>query len=109
MSRLPNGGYVRRIWLSLLLAAALLFAQQGGFVHALSHLHGSRAPAEKQLPHSPACEQCVAHAPLGAGLTPQPLLFAPASPVPLAVPAPAQGFSPRFFTATRSRAPPVLA
>lgn len=98
-----------RGWFAWLLSFALLFAQQGALVHALGHLTASRAPAEKQLPHSPACEQCVAHAPLGAGLASQPPQVAPAAPALPALSAPARSFSPRFFTATRSRAPPRLA
>lgn len=109
MSRSFGGASVRRVWFAFLLAFALLFAQEGAFVHALGHLNANRAPAEKHLPHSPVCEQCVAHAPLGAGLAAQPPQLVPGDAVPVIVPAQAPGFSPRFFTASRSRAPPVLA
>ncbi|MDD5404784.1 MAG: hypothetical protein PHZ14_09660 [Sulfuricella sp.] len=57
--------------LFLLLAFALLFAQQGAVVHALSHLAGpqpSHSQQDKHLPHSPACEKCVAYAGIGSAV-----------------------------------------
>lgn len=93
---------------SLFLAFVLLFAQQAGWVHAASHLASDRAPAEKQLPHSPACEQCVAHAPLGAGLVSQPPILGVAAAVPVPAACVASVFVPRPYTPCRSRAPPVF-
>ena len=54
-----------RFLLPLLLAFALLFAQQGAAMHALGHI---MAQQDKQAPHSPACEQCAAYAQLGGAL-----------------------------------------
>lgn len=59
---------LRRVFIPLLLVLGLLFAQQGAFAHALSHWARDKAPAEKPLPHAGACDQCLSHAPLGAGL-----------------------------------------
>ncbi len=69
-----------RLILSIWLAFALLFAQQGAALHALSHFAES-APAQSQqgkhLPHSPFCYKCVAYAGIGsaAPFTP-PVFFA---------------------------------
>lgn len=55
----------------LLLAFALLFAQQGAAVHALSHLAEplpAQSQQDKQLPHSPACDKCVVYAGVGSAL-----------------------------------------
>ncbi len=54
----------------LLLAFALLFAQQAGAAHALHHaLADLTQPQEdKQAPHSDACEQCADYAHLGSAL-----------------------------------------
>jgi hypothetical protein len=52
----------------LLLVFALLFTQQGAAIHALSHLSESlpsHSRQDKQLPHSPACDECVAYAGVG--------------------------------------------
>ena len=53
-----------QLLLFLLLAFALLFAQQGAAIHALSHLSEqlpSQSQQDKQLPHSPSCDKCVAY------------------------------------------------
>jgi len=55
--------------LPLFLAFALLFAQQAGAAHALSHAFEQTRQQDKQAPHSPACEQCAAYAQLGSALT----------------------------------------
>ena len=55
--------------LHLCLALALLFAQQGAALHALSHLAEnlpSQSEQEKHLPHSPACDKCVVYAGMGS-------------------------------------------
>lgn len=68
----------RRLLFSLLLAFALLFAQQGAVLHALAHLaEGTPAQSqqEKHLPHSPACDKCVAYAGIGSAASSAPLAF----------------------------------
>jgi len=57
-----------RALLPLFFAFALLSAQQGGAVHALSHSLEQTKQQDKQAPHSPACEQCATYAQLGSAL-----------------------------------------
>lgn len=67
-----------RLLYSLLLAFALLFAQQGAALHTLSHF-ADETPAhseqEKHLPHFPACDKCIAYAAVGSAAAPSPLAF----------------------------------
>ncbi|BCB25208.1 hypothetical protein SKTS_00940 [Sulfurimicrobium lacus] len=66
----------------LLLAFALLFAQQGAAMHALSHLTEplpGHSQQDKQLPHSPACEKCVAYAGVGSAVAVSGLSLPPAA------------------------------
>jgi len=60
----------RTIFFPLLLALALLFAQQAGAAHALHHAleNLSQQQEDKQAPHSNTCEQCAAYAQLGSAL-----------------------------------------
>src|SRR5512143_2785999 len=54
-----------------LLAFALLFAQQGAALHALSHLAeppAGQSQQDKHVPHSPACEKCVVYAGIGGAV-----------------------------------------
>jgi hypothetical protein len=67
---------VRLFFLPLLLAFALLFAQQGAARHALSHVLTEQTQQNKQLPHSPACEQCAAYAQVGGAINSSPHSFA---------------------------------
>lgn len=100
---------LRRFYSHLFLTLALVFAQQAGFAHAVGHLAGERAPLEKQLPHSKACEQCVAHAPLAAGAVSGPPAVV-AEPGAVASVLSFAGILPaRRITAHPSRAPPFLA
>ncbi|MGN6704375.1 MAG: DUF2946 family protein [Burkholderiaceae bacterium] len=117
---------VPRPFLPLLLALLLLFSQQAGFVHALSHL-GDRQAGDvsvgtnngndsgndigaapvKKAPAGHVCEQCLSFAQIGAALPPS----APCLPVDRAVDAailllvstPAGA---RLLRAFWSRAPP---
>ncbi|MFA7239617.1 MAG: hypothetical protein WC091_05840 [Sulfuricellaceae bacterium] len=100
---------IPRRLLHLAFAFALLFAQQGAALHALSHLmNGTPAHSEqeKHLPHTPACDKCVAYAAVGSTASSSPLAFdgqkavgllAAIIPVPLFTSA---------LQAYRSRAPP---
>lgn len=67
-----------RLLLFLLLAFTLLFAQQGAAIHALSHL-GEPLPThsqqDKQLPHSPACDECVVYAGVGGAVAASKLII----------------------------------
>ena len=67
-----------RFFYTLLLALALLFAQQGAALHALSHLADGvpeHSQQEKHLPHSPACDKCVAYAGVGSAAFSAPFTF----------------------------------
>lgn len=104
---------VRRAFAHIAFAFLLLVSQQLGMAHAVSHLsQDSRSGSvqKKQLPAELQCDQCLAFAAIGAGLTSSPpslpQFLAPRETsveVPLAKELPA---APRAFD---SRAPPVLA
>lgn len=58
-----------RLFLPVFLAFVLLFAQQGGVVHALRHALAEQSQhQDNQTPHSNACEQCTSYSQLGSAL-----------------------------------------
>jgi hypothetical protein len=96
----------------LLLAAALVFAQQAAQLHALSHVQRDLALAERGgkciPPVGHPAEQCIAYHAVGSALPGLALVVAPPretlpAVAPVALPVP---FSPRIEF--DSRAPPVL-
>jgi hypothetical protein len=96
----------------LLLAAALVFAQQAAQLHALSHVQHDMARAERSgkcvPPVSHPAEQCIAYHAVDSAL---PALALAVEPSRIALPAVAPvelplPFSPRI--AFDSRAPPVF-
>lgn len=101
----------RRVFARIAFAFLLLLSQQQGMSHAVSHLSsdfGSGSTQKKHLPAEMQCDQCLAFAAIGAGLTGSPpsipQSFVPRETsveVPLAKALPA---APRAFD---SRAPPV--
>lgn len=102
---------IQRWPLHLAIAIALLFAQQGAALHALSHLTEgvpTQSQQEKHLPHSPVCDKCVAYAGIGSAALSSPLTFAGQQTV--AILAPAVFSLVRSFPhqTYRSRAPPFL-
>jgi len=96
----------------LLLAAALVFAQQAAQLHALSHVQHDMAKAERSgkcvPPVSHPAEQCIAYHAVDSALP----VLAPAIDLPrIALPALAPAALPLPFAARfvfESRAPPVL-
>ncbi|BAN34163.1 hypothetical protein SCD_n00314 [Sulfuricella denitrificans skB26] len=101
-----------RLLFSLWLALALLFAQQGAALHALSHFADgvpAQSQQEKHLPHSPACDKCIVYAGIGGAAASSPPVFA----VPETTAILAAVFFLLFFSAPLrtylSRAPPSLA
>ncbi len=70
-----------RLSLAILLALLLVFAQQAGAVHALSHFSAQSEDRDgKHLPGGKACEQCVAFASIdGAAKSESPLVLPVAS------------------------------
>jgi hypothetical protein len=66
-----------RTFLLPLLAAVMLFAQQGSTLHTLQHVFAEQTTQQnKQLPHTTDCEQCTAYAQLGSALNNATLSFA---------------------------------
>ena len=61
---------IRVIFFPLLLAFALLFAQQAGAAHALRHALEdlTQRQENKPAPHSYTCEKCADYAQLGSAL-----------------------------------------
>lgn len=61
----------------LLLTFLLLFAQQSGYVHVLSHAFAEQGQQQdKHVPHSSACGYCAAYTQFGGvvGSTPPPFV-----------------------------------
>jgi hypothetical protein len=99
---------MKQRWLfSLCLALALLFAQQGGILHALSHLvENHSAPQEKHLPHSPICDECVAYAGVDSATVTASFFFALQQGIVVLAVVLFATLIPAAFRAYRSRAPP---
>lgn len=58
-----------RFFQPLLFALVLLFAQQGGALHALRHAFAEPTQQQnKQTPHSPYCAECTTYAQLDGAL-----------------------------------------
>lgn len=57
-----------RKFFPVLLALALLFAQQSGATHSLLHALDEQSQQNKHLPQPSACEQCAVYAQLGSAL-----------------------------------------
>ncbi len=66
-----------RLILPLLCAFSLLFAQQAGAAHSLSHALEEQSQHDKHSSDSPACEKCAAYAQLGSALSAGPIDFTP--------------------------------
>lgn len=66
-----------RLILPLLCALSLLFAQQAGAAHTLSHALEQQSQQHKHSSDSPACEKCAAYAQLGSALNAATIAFVP--------------------------------
>jgi hypothetical protein len=100
---------IRRSVRHVLLSLLLLLSQQMGIAHAVSHLSDARQQTsqDKQLPVEQTCEQCLAYAQIGSGLTSAAVLPLVQAVVSLVIDnALTQYFSPRTVYAFQSRAPP---
>jgi len=100
-----------RLILFVCLAFALLVAQQGAALHALSHFADGvpgQSQQGKHLPHSPACDKCVVYADIGSAAASSPPIFAAPETlfIPVAVLSLLFPSSPLY--SYRSRAPPRL-
>jgi len=95
---------------SLIVAFALLFAQQGALWHGVSH---TTAPTNSQQdqspPHSEQCAKCLSFAHTGAAAPASPLHFALPQPARMLVQIDAVSAFPASSLPYQSRAPPILA
>jgi hypothetical protein len=93
--------------LTSVLIALLLFAQQGAYAHAISHL-GKEPPAKEKLAHSKLCEKCVGFEKI-AGVAPASLSAPILTDLLFAQPLQTDYvFKPRRIAAFHSRAPPIF-
>lgn len=92
-------------------AFVLLFAQQGAYTHALTHLTAPPAQhqSDKGLPHSPVCDKCVVYGQIGGALHSVPLVFSGSQGTFFQPSAAPYDHSPRTPRVYSSRAPPGLA
>jgi hypothetical protein len=100
---------IRRGFAYFVLAFALLFAQQGGIAHELSHFARDASQSEKQLPHSKACGQCVSYSQVDAGAVSQAVPFALPEAGGASYVFRGVAYSAQRSFSYRSRAPPALA
>ncbi|MDO8178191.1 MAG: hypothetical protein Q7U12_16845 [Undibacterium sp.] len=102
----------RRPLVSLFLVFLLLFMQQVGYAHAISHLSNANFSNVKNshLPAELACEQCIAFAQVGSAVRTDPITLAV---TPVAVDIPLSRSTQFHFLKTvcvfHSRAPPIIA
>lgn len=105
-----------RLVARLLLAALLLLAQHGAWVHELGHLASAQAGAHAQpgsdVPHAPVdlCRLCLVFAQIGSAAAPQAGAMPPATQLAYAQPLAAPNGALRSAALPpRSRDPPALA
>lgn len=94
-----------RILIPLLLAFFLLFAQQGGAVHALQHAMAEQAQ-DQSLPHDKLCDLCAVYAQIGSAIGSHAVSFAPAGLAAFFPPLLFAAFRAGLFAAFAARAPP---
>ena len=96
-----------RLFLPLLLACALLFSQQSGIAHTLSHALAGQTQQDQQAPHPHNCELCALDAQLGNALNSPAITFALALP-PAAIWAQnSTSFKPAHTVTSTARGPPA--
>lgn len=94
--------------LHIAVALLLCFAQTAAAVHGIGHASGTAHRSDPQLPHSPACELCLAGATLGGAMPAAPLSFDATGAAPVAVHHTPVSFRSRPTVSYSSRAPPNL-
>jgi hypothetical protein len=97
----------KRALTHLLLAFALLLAQQVTLAHATTHLAQPPANQDKQLPHHKVCDQCMLSAQFGSALVGKTLTFDPPRGVACLPPEDPRVVHRSTLRAFRSRAPPA--
>ena len=100
--------FTKRALIHVLLAFALLVAQQAMLGHWTTHL-GKPAPTQdRQLPDNKVCDDCVLSAQLASALVGKVAVFDPARGDPANVFHTPRGFIPTPVRAFSSRAPPTF-
>ena len=107
---MPGLTMLKRPLYSLIIAFALLFAQEGALWHGVSHTTApTNSQQDQSLPHAEQCAKCVAFAHTGAAAPATPLYFA----LPARFGARVQFDAPAALLPPhppyQSRAPPVFA
>ena len=94
-----------RILYLLLLAFALLFAQQGGAVHAIQHTLAEKTQ-DQSLPHDKPCDLCAVYAQIGSAIGSSDIRFDFAASFAATLTTHFATFHSVAFTAFAARAPP---
>ena len=97
-----------RLFLPLLCAFSLLFAQQAGAAHTLSHALEEQSQHDKHAPDSPACEKCAAYAQLGSALSANSVTFTAPQIPGVTIRHSTAGFQTLHLLAAAARGPPAL-
>lgn len=107
---MPGLTMMNRTLYSLIVAFALLFAQQGALWHGVSHTTvPTNSQQDQSLPHSEQCAKCVAFAHIGAAAPAQPLHFVLPVRLSARIQFDVPAALPSLNLPYQSRAPPVLA
>jgi hypothetical protein len=89
----------------LLFAFAMLFAQQGGVVHALHHVIEEQTQ-DHSLPHDKLCDLCAVYAQIGSSIGSSTVFFTPLEQVDFFIASSFTEYYSSSFTAFAARAPP---
>ena len=89
----------------LLLVFALLFTQQGGMAHGVSHALAEQSQ-DQSLPHDKLCDLCAVYAQMGSGLLGAPTLVTFSETISFFALTSSSPFLSHFFSAFAARAPP---
>ena len=89
----------------VLLALALLFAQQGGVMHALHHVIEEQTQ-DHSLPHDKLCDLCAVYAQIGSAIGSNHVIFNPSEQIDTFYSPIFSGFHFESFAAFAARAPP---
>ena len=99
---------LRSTLLKLLLALALLFAQQGAVTHSISHVLAEQSQDQSQ-PHHEHCDLCAVYAQIGSAIGSSHVSFDFTSSFGEVLAAHSVSFRSIAFTAFAARAPPFSA
>ena len=107
---MPGLTMMNRTLYSLIVAFALLFAQQGALWHGVSHTTApTNSQQDQSLPHSEQCAKCLSFAYTGAAAPASLLNFATPQQASVFVQFDAAASLPASHLPYQSRAPPFLA